>query len=132
MAAPKNIEIIIELGKKVPKIKADKDKIKQIFYNLINNAVKFSKEKGKIMIKVLENSKNIQIDVSDRGIGIANEDFKKIFEKFQQVDSKMTRKAGGTGLGLAIIKNLIKVHGGEIWVNSQIGKGSTFSFTLKK
>ena len=84
----------------------------------------------KILIK--ENRGSIQVDVSDEGIGIAKKDLGKIFEKFQQVDSRMTRKAGGTGLGLAITRHLVESHGGKIWVKSKIGKGSTFSFTLSK
>ncbi len=132
MALRKNIEIEIKLPDKLPIIKADPDKIKQIFYNLISNAIKFSKENTKLQISIKENDEDIQVDVVDYGVGIAKKDHKKLFGKFSQIDSKMTRKAGGTGLGLAITKNLVESHGGKILVKSELGKGSTFSFTISK
>ncbi len=132
MAAPKKIKVQIQASKGLPVIKADSDKIKQIFYNLISNAVKFSREGSLVNISIKDKNDHMQIDVSDQGIGIAEKDLKTIFEKFQQVDTKMTRKVGGTGLGLAITKNLVEAHGGNIWVKSKIGKGSEFSFTVRK
>lgn len=132
MTLPKNIKTEMMIPKRLPTIKADVDKIKQIFNNLITNAIKFSAKNTKLKIIVKHNINNIQVDVVDQGIGIAEKDVESIFEKFSQVDSKMTRVAGGTGLGLAITKHLVEAHGGKIWANSELGKGSTFSFTLSK
>ena len=116
----------------MPTIKADADKIKQIFDNLVSNAIKFSGENTNLTITVAENDKNIQVDLKDEGIGISEKNLHLLFEKFQQLDSKMTRKVEGTGLGLAITKHLVESHGGNIWVKSKIDKGSVFSFSLVK
>lgn len=130
MASSKNIKVEIIAPAALPIIKADPDKIRQIFYNLVSNAVKFSPNNTLLKIAVKETGNAIRVDVADQGIGISENDQGKIFKKFSQVDSKMTRKVGGTGLGLAITKNLIESHGGKIWVDSETGKGSRFSFTL--
>lgn len=130
MASSKKIKIYIKIPNKLPIVQVDADKIKQIFNNLISNAIKFSNKNTTLRINITENQNNIQLDVVDEGIGIARKDLETIFEKFRQVDSKMTRKTGGTGLGLAITKHLVEAHGGEIWAKSEVGKGSIFSFTL--
>lgn len=130
MASPKNIKVYVTAPHKLPDIKADADKIKQIFNNLVSNAIKFARKNTTLKIVIKENHDNIQVDVTDEGIGIAEKDLKNLFEKFQQVDNKMTRKTGGTGLGLAITKHLVEAHGGKIWVKSKVGEGSTFSFSL--
>ena len=132
MASAKNIRVVLNVPEKLPVIKADADKIKQVFDNLISNAIKFSGRNTALAITIKEDDKNIRIDVRDGGLGIAGKDMHLLFEKFQQLDSKMTRKAGGTGLGLAITKHLVESHGGKIWVKSKLGKGSVFSFTLAK
>lgn len=132
MAAERNIKVDVHCPKKLTVIKADPDKIKQIFDNLISNAIKFSSKNTTLKILIKEIPDCIQVDVADEGIGIAKNNLENIFEKFQRVDSKMTRKTGGTGLGLAITKHLVEVHGGNIWVKSKLGEGSTFSFTLSK
>lgn len=132
MALEKNINIAFLLPKKLPIIRADCDKIKQILDNLISNAIKFSDANAELKVVVKEKPELIIFDVMDQGIGIAKKNLDKIFEKFQQVDSKMTRKEGGTGLGLAIVKNLVNLHKGEIYVMSKPRKGSKFSFTISK
>lgn len=132
MALEKNIKVTFLLPKKLPIIMADRDKIKQILDNLISNAIKFSEANTELKVIIKEKNEFISFDVADHGIGIAKRNLDKIFGKFQQVDSKMTRKEGGTGLGLAIVKNLVKFHNGEIWVRSTPGKGSKFSFTISK
>jgi CheY-like chemotaxis protein len=110
-------------------------RIQQIVINLMSNAIKFTRH-GKISVtaRVLEKLQNnqvkIQFDVSDTGIGIPPEKLTRLFKVFSQVDSSITRKYGGSGLGLAISKKLCEIMGGEIWVNSVEGKGSTFSFTI--
>ncbi len=131
MAMPKKIKVEVSVPK-LPVIKADTDKVKQIFNNLVGNAIKFSGKGTTLKVVVKDKPKHIQIDVIDQGPGIAEKDQELIFGKFHQVDSKMTRKVGGTGLGLAITRHLIEAHGGKIWVKSKIGEGSTFSFTVSK
>ncbi len=128
----KDIALKLDLPTQISIVKADSDKLKQILHNLISNAVKFSNEGTTIKIRLSETKEFIQVDVADQGIGIAKEDLDKLFKKFSQIDSKMTRKVGGTGLGLAICDYLAKQHGGKIWVKSELGKGSTFSFTIGK
>ena len=113
-------------------IHADHDKIKQIFYNLISNAVKFSENNTELKIIIKDMPKAFHVSIADQGIGIAKKDLDRVFGKFQQVDTKMTRKASGTGLGLAIVKNLVKFHRGRIWVKSRLEKGSIFNFTISK
>jgi signal transduction histidine kinase len=108
----------------------DERKIKQILLNLLSNAVKFTPEGGRIGITARQADGAIEISVSDTGIGIAPDDQPKIFEEFRQVGSDGARKVEGTGLGLTLAKKFVELHGGKIWVTSEVGKGSTFSFTL--
>ncbi len=110
-------------------VKADEGRLLQILQNLIGNAIKFTK-KGVIKISAEKKNDMIEVSISDNGPGIEEKDFKRIFKSFEQIDSSVHRKYGGAGLGLAITKNLIKEHGGRIWITSEIGKGSTFIFTL--
>ena len=132
LAKKEKRKIECNIPEELPVIQADPDRIKQIFTNLISNAVKFSGKRQGIRIYVTNKKNYLQVDISDVGVGIANKDFKTIFKRFSQTDNYLTRKAGGTGLGLAITKHLVEMHSGKIWVKSRIGKGSTFSFTLKK
>lgn len=122
--------IFEESSKKLPDILTDPDRLGEVLINLIGNAIKFTK-KGSITIFAEQKKKGfLTIGVKDTGIGIGKEHFDKIFEKFYQVDSSHTREAEGTGLGLYITKTIINLLGGEIWIESQLGKGSTFYFTL--
>ncbi len=114
---------------RLPKIVTDPERVTQILINLINNSVKYT-EKGKITLEVSSDTKNVHFTVKDTGIGIAKEYQEKIFERFYQIDSSYTRKAGGTGLGLALVKEFVSLLGGRIWVKSQEGKGSEFHFTM--
>lgn len=109
---------------------ADYQNFQQILYNLLSNAIKFTPDKGQINVKVEQVNDNLQVSVKDNGIGIDKKFHEKIFDKFQQVDSSYTRKQGSTGLGLTITKKLIEMHGGSIWLESEINKGSTFIFTI--
>ncbi|WP_292467452.1 ATP-binding protein [Methanolobus sp.] len=109
---------------------ADKIKIKQIMYNLLSNAIKFTPKNGKVWIDSKLINNKIQISVSDNGIGIPLDEQKTIFDSFKQVDSSENRVYGGTGLGLAIVKHYVEMHSGEIHVESEVGKGSTFTFTI--
>ncbi len=108
----------------------DERKIKQILLNLLSNAVKFTPEGGRIGINAQQANGAVEISVSDTGIGIAPEDQPKIFEEFRQVGADYAHKSEGTGLGLTLAKKFVELHGGRIWVESEIGKGSKFTFTL--
>ncbi len=108
----------------------DERKIRQILLNLLSNAVKFTPEGGRVSVKAVPTDGSVEISVSDTGIGIAPEDQHAIFEEFRQVGSDDARKREGTGLGLILAKKFVELHGGRIWVESQVGKGSTFTFTL--
>jgi signal transduction histidine kinase len=118
----------------IPMAFADPEKIRQVLINLITNAIKFTPEKGHIQISVepLAGKRQLRICVSDTGVGIAPEDQAKIFSKFEQVRSARQSVKGpkGTGLGLAISRSLIELHGGTLGVQSRLGEGSTFYFSL--
>jgi len=130
MVNKKNLSLQINAPDDLPDIYADPVKFKQIMYNLLSNAIKFTPEAGSITIDAfLENDKFL-ISVTDTGIGISPENQAYLFDEFKQVDSSYARQYEGTGLGLALTKRLVEMHGGNIWVESKIGKGSKFSLTL--
>jgi signal transduction histidine kinase len=109
----------------------DRDKIIQVLMNLIGNAVKFTPPDGKVTVAIEKNGNGwVQVSVADTGPGILPEEAKKIFAKFYQIAQLSKQKTKGTGLGLAISKSLVEMHGGKIWVESHVGRGSTFSFTV--
>lgn len=111
-------------------VEIDEDKLTQVLYNIISNALKYSPEGGKVTFSIGEKDEFIIVSVSDEGVGIPKENIDKIFERFYRVDKARTRKLGGTGLGLAIAKEMVEAHGGEIWATSTEGKGTTISFSL--
>jgi signal transduction histidine kinase len=108
----------------------DERKIKQILLNLLSNAVKFTPEGGRIGINARQTNGAVEISVKDTGIGIAPEDQATIFEEFRQMGGDYAHKKQGTGLGLTLAKKFVELHGGKIWVESEVGKGSRFIFTL--
>jgi signal transduction histidine kinase len=110
-------------------IRADERKVKQVLLNLLSNALKFTPEGGRILLRADIEDRAARVSVTDTGVGIAPEDQKTVFEEFRQVGSS-ARKIEGTGLGLAISRKLIELHGGKLWVDSKVGEGSTFAFTL--
>ncbi|GBO55901.1 two-component hybrid sensor and regulator [Pseudanabaena sp. lw0831] len=118
-----------EIEADLPNVLGDKDRLIQVVINLISNAVKFT-DRGCITCRVKQDDQSIMVSVIDQGVGISESDQPKVFEKFKQVGDTLTDKPQGTGLGLPISKEIIAYHGGKIWVESEIGKGSTFSFTL--
>lgn len=115
-----------------PLVRADRDRLNQVFDNLLGNAIKFSPNGGEITIQLADAGEMVQVAISDTGIGIPPDQLERIFERFYQVDGSVTRKYGGAGLGLAIVKRIVEAHGGRIWANSELGRGSTFTFTLPK
>lgn len=132
MAAEKEIEIMLNIHKKLPKIEGSTEKLHQVFNNLLNNSVKFTEPMGTVSIIVKnQDNKYVLTEVIDTGKGIPPEDINHIFDEFYQTGDILTRKEGA-GLGLAIVRNIIKAHKGKIWVESEVGKGSKFSFTLPK
>ncbi|MRX73111.1 response regulator [Bacillus lacus] len=108
----------------------DSDKLRQVFNNLISNAVKYSPDGGEILISIFEKDGSLYINIADEGLGIPEESLDKLFTKFYRVDNSDRRRIGGTGLGLAIVKEIVKAHGGDISVYSKLGEGSTFSVTF--
>lgn len=127
----KNVVIRSAINNTFPKIWADEDRLEQVLFNLVGNAVKFTKE-GSVTIAGEETPTEILIKVIDTGIGIPKKKFETIFQSFEQVDASTTRKYGGTGLGLSISKQLVELHGGTIGVESELEKGSTFTISLPK
>jgi signal transduction histidine kinase/HAMP domain-containing protein len=125
----KELELLSEIPNEIPMVLGDRDKLQQLLINLIANAVKFT-ERGTVTIQVKQVKDEIQINVIDTGIGIAPEYQPLLFDKFIQVGDPMTAKPKGTGLGLTISKEIVEHHGGRIWISSEPGKGSTFSFTI--
>ena len=125
-----NIELQAKVGPEITAITGDERKVKQILLNLLSNAVKFTPEGGRIIVAARPADDMVEVSVTDTGIGIAPEDCKAVFEEFRQVGTDYTKKAEGTGLGLALTKKFVELHGGKIWVTSEVGKGSTFAFTL--
>ncbi|GAB4255155.1 MAG: ATP-binding protein [Vicingaceae bacterium] len=111
---------------------ADDAKISQVFVNLINNALKYTNKGGKIEVRCYDMDKNILIEIADNGIGIESKHLPRLFERFYRTDESRARDRGGSGLGLAIVKHIIEAHEQTINVRSEVGVGSTFSFTLKK
>ncbi len=125
-----NIELEIRKGNNLPRARGDRELLRHALRNLISNAIKFNRKGGRVEVEVRENHGMLEVCVSDTGIGIPRDKLDKIFDLFYQVDASPTRRYGGTGLGLAIVKDVVKAHGGEISVESEPGKGSTFCFTL--
>lgn len=131
LAKQNKLDIILRLDKKISHVFCDQDRITQVLVNLVGNAIKFTPFGGKVSITSRCVDKDfVEISVVDSGAGIAKEDFSKLFRRFGQLDGSLTRRPGGTGLGLAICKELVEKHGGRIWVESELGKGSNFTFSL--
>jgi signal transduction histidine kinase len=129
-ATTHGITIDVKVDERLGDIVGDERKIKQILLNLLSNAVKFTPEGGRIGISASQTNGAVEISVSDTGIGIALEDQPKVFEEFRQVGTDYAHKVEGTGLGLTLAKKFVELHGGKIWLESEVGKGSKFTFTL--
>ena len=125
----KPFKLTVDVEPGIPQIVGDHDRLLQVVINLISNASKFTDEGG-ITVRARRDNGNILVSVTDTGMGIAEGDYDKVFEQFVQVGDTLTNKPKGTGLGLPISKQIVEHHGGKIWVESELGKGSTFSFTL--
>jgi signal transduction histidine kinase len=129
LAAEKGLDLVTSVPPDPPLCLGDGKRITQCLMNLAGNALKFTRE-GRIAIRVEREGDALLFAVSDTGIGIAPAQLEHIFEEFRQVDATITREFGGTGLGLSITRKFVELHGGRIWVESEVGKGSTFFFSI--
>jgi signal transduction histidine kinase len=128
-ATRNGVGLTLEADADVGVVEADERRIRQVVFNLLSNAVKFTPEGGSVIVSSARINGEVRVSVSDTGPGIAAEDQARIFEEFQQTDAG-ARQLEGTGLGLALSKRLIELHGGRIWVESELGEGSMFTFAL--
>jgi GAF domain-containing protein len=129
LAADKKLAFKVEMAAELPPGRGDGRRLTQVLINLVGNAIKFT-DAGEVAIKAEANNGSFYVSVRDTGPGISAADQTRLFQEFQQADNAITKKKGGTGLGLAISKRIIEMHGGRIWVESQLGQGATFAFTL--
>ncbi len=129
-ATEKAVEVTVHLSEESLQVKGDRDRANRILLNLLSNAIKYNRQGGQIDVVVSRDKGMVQVDVVDTGIGIPSADIPMLFTKFYKAGATAAVSTGGTGLGLFIAKSLVELHGGRIWVKSEEGKGSTFSFTL--
>ena len=129
LATDKKLTFKVEVAPNLPPGRGDERRLTQVLLNLVGNAIKFT-DAGEVAIKAVVADGSFNVAVHDTGPGISPADQAKLFQEFQQADNTITRKKGGTGLGLAISKRIIEMHGGRIWIDSVVGQGSTFSFTV--
>lgn len=125
-------EFRIDMAADIPAIVGDRDKINQILTNLTSNAIKYSPNGGVISVSGRTVDEVVRVTVADQGVGIPKEHLGKIFDRFHRIDNRNTRKVGGTGIGLYLVKHLVEAHGGRVWVESEVDKGSQFTFELPK
>ena len=129
LVGSKDLRLVNAVARELPAADADENRLQQILYNLIGNAIKFT-EKGRVEVSAIVENERLTVRVTDTGIGIAEEQKARIFDVFEQADASVEREYGGTGLGLAVTRQLVELHGGEIRVESSPAKGSVFAFTL--
>jgi two-component system phosphate regulon sensor histidine kinase PhoR len=116
----------VEIQAKITTVQADRSRLEQVLVNILDNAIKYTPENGKILINWVKDGKWVALKVTDNGPGIPHEHHARLFERFYRVDKARSREQGGTGLGLAIVKHIMQGHGGTVAVESELGKGSTF------
>ena len=130
VATEKHLRVSVNLPSSVPDIVADRRRLAEVLQNLLDNAMQYTPSGGEIVVSVSSDRQEVTFTVSDTGIGIPQVDQPRIFERFYRVDVARSREVGGTGLGLSIAKHLVEAHGGRIWVESEVGHGSQFHFTV--
>jgi two-component system, chemotaxis family, CheB/CheR fusion protein len=124
------VVLLAPLPEPLPVIRADPLRLQQVLWNLLVNAIKFTSRHGRIIVRVEEEPDRLVISVEDDGIGIPNSELAHVFERFRQVDGSPTRSYPGMGIGLSLARSLVELHGGSIWAESLVGRGSRFTFTL--
>jgi two-component system phosphate regulon sensor histidine kinase PhoR len=129
-AAGRQLVIAAELPSELPAVRGDLQRLQQVLQNLLDNAVQYTQDGGRITVRVFPREGEVVFEVADTGIGIPEADQSRIFERFYRVDAARSREVGGTGLGLSIAKHLVEAHGGRIWVESEVGRGSRFFFSV--
>lgn len=128
----KRIKVGLKIVPEVNKVLADRSQIERVFLNLLGNAIKFTPNEGKVTIRVSATDDQVQTDIIDTGIGIEKNDLDRVFDEFYRVDNPINREKKGAGLGLSLTRRIVEAHKGKIWAASQMGKGTTFSFTLPR
>jgi len=131
IARKNNLELLFTKFQEKIEVLGDKERLRQVMINLIDNAIKYTNAGGNITLSCERANDGVRIEVKDTGTGISQEHLPRIFERFYRIDKERSREAGGTGLGLAIVKHIIEAHGSKVDVQSEVTKGSTFSFSLK-
>ncbi|HEX7021478.1 MAG TPA: HAMP domain-containing sensor histidine kinase, partial [Trueperaceae bacterium] len=129
-ASDKDLRLTAQLPEGVALLLADERKLKQMLYNYLDNAVKFTPEGGSVWVRVEDAEGELHFEVQDNGLGIARADLPKLFRPFAPLDGSASRRFEGTGLGLSLVKLLAELHGGRVWVKSEPGRGSTFGFSV--
>ena len=127
---PNTLSLEVDVPERPPLVAADPDRLRQVLVNLVDNAVKYSPEGGRISVRLDRAGRDVRFSVTDEGLGIPEREQERVFEKFHRLDPNMSRGVGGTGLGLYICRELVQKMGGSIWVDSEEGRGSTFAFAL--
>jgi signal transduction histidine kinase len=130
LATKRKIKIHTRVDEGLPRVRADYEQLRQVLRNLVSNAIKFNTAGGRVTVEAAKKGDMVEVCVRDTGIGIPRDKLGQIFDRLYQVDSTLTRRYGGTGMGLAIVKGIVEAHGGKVRVESEVGKGSRFCFTL--
>jgi two-component system phosphate regulon sensor histidine kinase PhoR len=128
--AEKQLKVVVDLSPDARTIRADETRLHEVLYNLLDNALKYSRENGEIRLRAAQHGPDIVLSVTDNGIGISKDDLRRIFERFYRADKARSRELGGTGLGLAIVKHIAQLHGGRVEAESELGKGTTIRVIL--
>ncbi|MFB0545698.1 MAG: sensor histidine kinase, partial [Anaerolineae bacterium] len=129
-ATEQGVELVTDLPPELPMIDGDAQRLSQVLLNLINNALRYTPTGGRITLAAWPVGSLLEVSVADTGQGIAPQDLPHVFDRFYRADKSRARSSGGSGLGLAIVKHLVEAHGGRIWVESELGQGTRFTFTL--
>ena len=122
--------IVANLRNRLPTVNMDAKRIRQVVDNILDNAIKYSEEGTKVVVQTQQVGPELLVSIADQGRGIPAEELPSVFDRMYRIEQRLTPEVGGVGLGLAICKGLVEAHGGRIWVESEVGKGSTFYFTL--
>jgi signal transduction histidine kinase len=123
--AAKNLKVIVDLPPEALTLRADGTRLEEVLHNLLDNAVKFSRENGQIHLRAVRHGSEMVLSVADNGLGISKEHLQRIFERFYRADKARSRELGGTGLGLAIVKHIAQLHDGRVEAESELGRGTT-------